>query len=423
MGVEITDNFRWGPPHAATSGKGSWMPRDWWDQEPPDDYDDPYPPPHEWEDPQDAPLDAPGAPHGDDDETDDTPASWAPVDLTAILDGTHDPIKPTLFPRSDGVCLLYPGLTHSFHGESESGKSLLAQIEAVRLIEDGKRVLYIDFESDAASVAMRLQEFGASRASIVERFTYLNPEVKPESVKELSAWIDVLKVRYDLAVIDGVTDALGIWGCSIQDNDDIAKWCRDMPNKIAKRTGAAVTMIDHVTKNADTRGRFAIGGQAKLAGLTGAGYTIEANPPLGRGRVGTIIVRVGKDRPGFVRGHGGDPRASDRTQEVARIAVDSTGSVPLVVVDGPLDPDAVAAYRLTGFMEKLSRELEQATEPKSEAALLKLVPGKESAKVAALKSLVEEGFVSMHIGARNAKLHTSIKPYRQSDDPESGRAA
>lgn len=390
---------------------GSWMPRDWWEQDPPDDYDDPFPPSHSEDAPQDAPQDEAEEP--------DAPPSWQPVDLALILSGDHEPITPTLFPRSDGVCLLYPGLTHSFHGESESGKSLLAQIEAVRILEDGGRVLYIDFESDAASVVMRLEEFGAARANIVERFTYLNPEVKPDTSRELHAWIDVLAAPYDLAVIDGVTDALGIWGCSIQDNDDIAAWTRDLPAKIARKTGAAVVMIDHVTKNADTRGRFAIGGQAKLAGLTGAGYTVEANPPLGRGRVGTIIVRVGKDRPGFVRGHGGEPRASDRTQEVARVTVDSTGGNPLVIVDAFEDPDGAKAFRFTGFMEKFSRELEMASEPMAESHLLKLVPGKTDAKIAALKSLVEEGYAAMHIGARNAKLHTSIRPYRQADDARS----
>lgn len=421
MGVKIDDNF----------GRGSWMPADWWDREPPDDYNDPYPPPHIWE--PTAPKHGGKSHNGIDweaklaeatgeTEAPDAPPTWAPVDLAAILSGDHEPIVPTLFPRSDGVCLLYPGLTHSFHGESESGKSLLAQIEAIRILEDGGRVLYIDFESDAASVVMRLEEFGATRSHIVERFTYLNPEVKPEVAREVHAWIDVLKGKYDLAVIDGVTDALGIWGYSIQDNDDIAKWQRELPGKIARKTGAAVVMIDHVTKSADTRGRFAIGGQAKLASLTGAAYTVEANPPLGRGRVGTIIVRVGKDRPGYVRGHGGEPRASDRTQEVARVTIDSVGEIPRVVVDGFTDPDAVREYRFTGFMEKLSRELESSTEPKSEAQMMKLVPGKESAKVAALKSLVEEGYVALSIGARNAKLHTSIRPFRQLDNTETTAA-
>ena len=38
--------------------------------------------------------------------------------------------RADLLERTDGQCLLYPGLIHSFHGEPESGKSLIMQAEA-----------------------------------------------------------------------------------------------------------------------------------------------------------------------------------------------------------------------------------------------------------------------------------------------------
>ena len=93
----------------------------------------------------------------------------------------------------------------------------------------------------------------------------------------------MLSGRYALGVIDGVTDALGVFGFSTNDNDDVARWIRSVPKLIAARTGAAVVLIDHVTKDAWNRNRFAIGGQAKMAGLTGAAYTAEVTAPLGRG--------------------------------------------------------------------------------------------------------------------------------------------
>ena len=46
-----------------------------------------------------------------------TVASWAPIDLGPYLDGTVRPVVPLLLPRTDGVALIYPGLTHSLHGE------------------------------------------------------------------------------------------------------------------------------------------------------------------------------------------------------------------------------------------------------------------------------------------------------------------
>ena len=87
-------------------------------------------------------------------------ASWAPVDLGPFLDGTVRPVVPSLLPRTDGVALLYPGLTHSLHGESESGKSWVAQAEAARILTDGGRVLFVDFESDAGALVERLRLLG-----------------------------------------------------------------------------------------------------------------------------------------------------------------------------------------------------------------------------------------------------------------------
>jgi len=50
--------------------------------------------------------------------------TWGRVDLTAILAGDIAQAEPTLFTRDDGQSLLYPGLTHSFHGGVRIGKEL-----------------------------------------------------------------------------------------------------------------------------------------------------------------------------------------------------------------------------------------------------------------------------------------------------------
>jgi hypothetical protein len=69
-----------------------------------------------------------------------------------------------------------------------------------------------------------------------------------------------------------------------------------------------VICIDHVTKASETQARYAIGGQHKLAGTTGAAYRFTVVQPLARPtdleRVfGLFDVTVVKDRPGYVRGH------------------------------------------------------------------------------------------------------------------------
>ena len=127
-----------------------------------------------------------------------------------------------------------------------------------------------------------------------------------------------------------------------------------------RATGAAVVLIDHVTKDIWTRSRWAIGGQAKMAGLTGAAYTVEVTGPLGRGMRGEVVLRIAKDRPGAVRPHCGSFSKKDRTQEAARIVVDSTVEPPTVTIgapgfDGDEDSCGQNAFRPTNLMQRVSR--------------------------------------------------------------------
>jgi hypothetical protein len=354
--------------------------------------------------------------------------TWAPLDLAPYLDGSYEPIVPSLFTRSDGVSLIYPGQTHSFHGESESCKSMMAQSEAQRVLASGGRVLYVDFESDAAAVAERLLLLGTPARVIRDhsRFAYVKPEVAPETAAEATAWLGLLRQRFDLAVIDGVTDSLTMFGYSTIDNDQLTAWAKRLPRKIAEQTGAAVIQVDHVTKDSDSRGRFALGGQAKMNGLTGAAYTVEVAETVGRGLRGVVVMRVAKDRHGYVRAHSGK-RRPDGTQETARIVVDSTGDGGIQVsVESWKGADGVQAtpgtFRPTHLMQQASELLEAAPAALSFRTIDDLMreqnmKGKREFKMAALSVLVAEGYVGRVNGPRNANMHRSIKPYREATDP------
>jgi hypothetical protein len=353
--------------------------------------------------------------------TDDLNASWAPVDLTDVLAGTYVPELPSLMPRDDDACLLYPGRIHSFHGESESGKSLVAQAEAARLLALGSPVLFIDFESDHAAVVARLLELGATTKQVAGLFTYVRPEVDPRRfAHEQEAVAALLGIPYALAVIDGVTEALGIFGHSTKDNDDITAFMRLLPRTVARKTGAAVILVDHVTKDSESRGRFAIGGQAKMASLDGAAYVVEVVEALGRGRRGMVTLRVAKDRPGGVRAHAGEFHKKDRTQEAARIVVDSTaGDGIRVTVMAPLDSEGADEFKPTHIMEKISEFIERSEDPLSTKTIEDGVDGRAETVRKALAFLVRDHFVRIESGPRNAKLHSSIQPYREVTDPTS----
>lgn len=270
--------------------------------------------------------------HTDDNE--EPTSSWWPVDLDDHLSGTHTPIEGDHFRREhDNVALLYAGRVHSFYGESESGKSWLAQIAAAQLIEAGQPVAYIDFEAEAADIVNRLILLGAQPHNIRKHLRYIRPDSAYQATDP--AWQTLANTPTALIIIDGVGEALTMWGGATKDNDDVWRWMRLFPRALARATGAAVVTVDHVTKDKENRGRFAIGGQAKLSAIDGAAYLIEPFQALAPGAVGKLTMRVTKDRPGNVRKHAGDWRKSDRTQEAAVAIIDATSHPIRAHLDPP----------------------------------------------------------------------------------------
>lgn len=244
--------------------------------------------------------------------------SWAPVDLSDALAGV-DVDPPALWQRSDGERFVYAGRTHWFQGESESCKSMAAQAVAAEVIQAGGDVLYVDFEDDDRGVVARLRAMGLSVDQIASHVTYVRPDealTDRRTGKVTAAQLDLQAVldsrSFTLAVLDGVTEAMTLEGLELNSNADIAAWIRALPKRIAA-TGAAVVVIDHVVKSTEAQGRYAIGGQHKLAGVTGAAYRFTTERPLARALgaepvEGTVAVTVVKDRPGHVRGRTADGR-------------------------------------------------------------------------------------------------------------------
>lgn len=358
------------------------------------------------------------APLGDVEPGENEPGStWDRIDLTSFLDGTHEPERATLMPRSDGHGLIYPGRVHDLHGESESGKSWVAQAEAARLISAGQPVLYLDFESDPGAVVRRLMLLGAGPAAIGGHLDYRRPEGRAPD----RYWSEIVAGVYVLAVVDGVTDALGTYGASIVDNDEVARFMRLVVRPLT-RTGAAVVLIDHVAKSSEGRGRFAIGAQAKLSGLDGASYVVEPSTPLAEGLRGVLEIRVAKDRPGAVRSVSGPYRTSDRTQPAARFVLDSREFPARVTysLEAPDPGDAAGTFRPTALMERVSLYVE--SNPGGSGRDVRSgVPGKTTTVASALAVLVAEGWIEVAQGRGGANVHTSVRPYRQVTDPRSDK--
>lgn len=220
---------------------------------------------------------------------------WLPVDLSRILAGKGLDEPPSILNRTDGAGLIYRARVHSFYGEAESGKGWLALAACLEQVRAGDPVLYIDFEDSATTAVSRLRALGATDQEI-GLFNYICPDspITAPLVQEIPG------IGATLAVLDGITEGMGLHGLDLRDNADVARFIALLPRPLS-RMGCAVIMIDHVTKDRDGRGRFAIGAQHKLAGIDGAAYAVEVIRPFGRGLEASSRLTIGKDRPGFVR--------------------------------------------------------------------------------------------------------------------------
>jgi len=330
---------------------------------------------------------------------------WAPVDLAAVIRSGCLDEPPALLARTDGARLLYRGRVHLLMGEPESCKGWLALHAAAGCLAAGEPVLYVDFEDTAASVVARLLALGVDEAAIVGRFHY----VRPDSPLDESGWAALapaLETPPALAVIDGVTEALALHGLDLIDNADVARWLARFPRPLAE-AGAAVLQIDHVGRDREARGRFAIGAQHKLAGVDVA-YALDVLEPFGRGRDGKVKVTVAKDRPGHVRQVAGE---GAKVAEI-RLASHPEGAVSIEVVPPSGETDVVA-FRPTALMERVSRAIEDAP-GLSKNAIRSTVAGKSDYKDLALELLVSESYAEARRDGQ-AHHHFSLRPFRTGD--------
>lgn len=236
-------------------------------------------------------------------DDDDDSTSWEPVDLDAIWRGETIDTPPSILARIDGINLVYPGKVNTFQGESESMKTWCALCAVAEQLARGNTCVYIDFEDSPTSVIERLRALGVSPKA---PFIYIRPD-QPFSYKardQIDAALTQL-APVALVVLDGVTEAMTLQALDLMSNKDIATWMKMLPRWIARHhTQPAVITIDHVPKNPDGRGKGAIGGQHKRAGIDGIGLTFTVGAePLARGRDGRARITVDKDRPGHVRAH------------------------------------------------------------------------------------------------------------------------
>lgn len=255
--------------------------------------------------------------HGADTE----PDSWAPIDLGPYLRGEVQRPMPTIgIVRSDGLRLIYAGKEHSVIGEMEAGKSWLALASAAAEITMGRTVIYVHFEeADPSDSIERLLALGATPGDVEKLFRFIAPDrpITPEQV------LPLLDPIPSLVVLDGVNEGMSMHGTGPRDEDGVATFRRRLIKPFVK-AGAAVLTADHVVKDGEKRGRYALGSVHKGNALSGSLVVLENAEPFGRGARGRSHVFVTKDRPGHLRQHGRADRKTPGRTYMGELVVDDT---------------------------------------------------------------------------------------------------
>jgi hypothetical protein len=341
------------------------------------------------------------------------PRTWAAQDLRSVLDGTYQPPQPSVGRRDDGVGLFYPGRMNSVASESEAGKTWFALIACLQEINDGNHVLYLDFEDDAGGVVGRLLCLGAHPDDILERFHYVRPENSPSDI-DLIDLASVLEHSPTLAIVDGVTEGMSLFGLELKDNTDVAKFGRTLLRPLAN-AGAAVVTLDHVVKSSENRGRYSIGGVHKLNGLNGVMYMLENRRPFGIGVTGKSTIRVAKDRPGQIRKNG--LSHSSGMHWYADLVVKSeSAEFAEAHLYAPIQRDEEDRQedeerkRLDGIKRKVIEALGKAKDPLTGKGIEDRVTGRAADVRRAVADLIDSGQIAASPGPRNSTLHSLPNP-------------
>lgn len=362
-------------------------------------------PPYDWDD---AAQEAP--------PKEAAPRTWGAQDLRSVLDGSYSPPQPSVGRRDDGVGLFYPGRMNSVASESEAGKTWFALIACLQEINDGNHVLYLDFEDDAGGVVGRLLCLGAHPDTVLELFHYVRPENSPSDI-DLIDLAAVLETGPTLAIVDGVTEGMSLFGLELKDNTDIAKFGRLLLRPLMN-AGAAVVTLDHVVKSAENRGRYSIGGVHKLNGLNGVMYILENRRPFGIGLTGKSTIRVAKDRPAQIRKNG-LPHQSGMHWYADLVVKSESAEFAEAHLYAPVQRDEQERQddeeqkRLNALKRRVLDAVSKARTPLTGKGIEDRVTGKAADVRRAVAELVDSGQIAACPGPRNATLHsipTATKP-------------
>lgn len=214
--------------------------------------------------------------------------SWAPINLNQL------PETPPQPPTLGNINLVYPGKRHVFSGPQESAKTLAAYTIAIQLARQDQETIIIDFEMGRYDARNRLRELGATPDQI-DRIHYLEPW-QPATSAHIEA---LITLHPQLVIIDAAAGAYDLQSLDDNKRTDVERFT-SIYIRAFWRNEIATIVLDHVVKNIDNRGAYAIGSERKVGG---ADVHLGFAPitPISRGGKGHYKITTHKDRGGYLR--------------------------------------------------------------------------------------------------------------------------
>jgi hypothetical protein len=309
--------------------------------------------------------------------------------------------RPSVRPTLGGVGLFYPGKRHVASGPQEAAKTMAAYAVALEEVRSGGLVVLIDFEMGPFDARDRLREMGATDDDLA-RILYVEPET-PATEETILA---LLALRPTLVVIDASAGAYDLQGLDDNKRADAEKFARIWVRPFWTN-GVATLVLDHVVKNSESRGKYAIGSERKVGGVD-VHLGFECVFELNRGGHGLYKIVTHKDRGGWLpRPTAGELELwSDPDTHAIRWAFKPPQ---------PPEEETDEGFRPTTLMERVSIYLEGQDEPVSRNSVEEAVKGKGRYVRLAIDCLVREGYVTETRGARKARLLLSKQAFRDDD--------
>jgi hypothetical protein len=221
-------------------------------------------------------------------------------------------------PEPELLCggLLYRGGLHALAGPPDCGKSTLAYWWALHLLAAGETVVLVDEESGREQVVEKLLDLGGEPHHL-ERLAYVEfPGRGWDNADRAGLAALLAEQRPALVIFDSSAAFLTLAGWDEDRAPDVTRFYKLLLDA-ARSSGAAVLIIDHVTKDG-ANGGYARGSGAKKANVDVL-LMVDPVRPFSRQQDGLLKLTVTKDRRGYLH----------REQEV-RVVVEG-GPMALVV--------------------------------------------------------------------------------------------